>query len=73
MRGQYEIGRELGQGGMATVFRAHHLVLKESVALKVLRPEVAAEEELAKRFKEHRLDTPASEFVNSALIATLLT
>jgi hypothetical protein len=29
--------------------------------------------ELARRFKEHRYDTVASEFVNSALIATLLT
>ena len=34
---------------------------------------VAKLEDLTKRFKDHRLDTPASEFVNSALIATLLT
>jgi len=37
------------------------------------RERVAKLEDLAKRFKDSRLDTPASEFVNSALIATLLT
>jgi hypothetical protein len=37
------------------------------------RDRVAKLEDLSKRFKEHRYDTVASEFVNSALIATLLT
>jgi hypothetical protein len=37
------------------------------------RDRVARLEDLARRFKEQRLDTVASEFVNSALIATLLT
>jgi hypothetical protein len=37
------------------------------------RERVTKLEDLSKRFKESRLDTPASEFVNSALIATLLT
>jgi hypothetical protein len=37
------------------------------------RDRVAKLEDLTKRFKEQRFDTAASEFVNSALIATLLT
>ena len=37
------------------------------------RDRVAKLEDLTKRFKEQRYDTAASEFVNSALIATLLT
>jgi hypothetical protein len=37
------------------------------------RDRVAKLEDLSKRFKDNRFDTPASEFVNSALIATLLT
>lgn len=37
------------------------------------RERVAKLEDLTKRFKDHRYDTAASEFVNSALIATLLT
>src|SRR6267143_6459737 len=38
----YRIERELGRGGMATVFLAHDLKHDRSVALKVLHPEIAA-------------------------------
>jgi len=38
----YRIERELGQGGMATVYLAHDLKHQRSVAIKVLRPELAA-------------------------------
>ncbi|HSE45134.1 MAG TPA: protein kinase, partial [Gemmatimonadales bacterium] len=39
---RYRIERELGQGGMATVFVAHDLKHDRQVAIKVLRPELAA-------------------------------
>jgi serine/threonine-protein kinase len=39
---RYMIDRELGQGGMATVYLAEDLKHKRKVALKVLRPELAA-------------------------------
>ena len=39
---QYRLERELGQGGMATVFLARDLKHDRPVALKVLRPELAA-------------------------------
>ena len=38
---RYRIERELGQGGMATVYLAHDLRHDRSVAIKVLRAEVA--------------------------------
>src|SRR5437870_4033208 len=38
---RYRIERELGRGGMATVFLAHDLKHDRPVALKVLRPELA--------------------------------
>jgi serine/threonine-protein kinase len=39
---RYRIERELGQGGMATVYLAEDLKHKRRVALKVLKPELAA-------------------------------
>src|SRR3989441_10251050 len=39
---RYRIERELGRGGMATVFLAHDLKHDRPVALKVLHPELAA-------------------------------
>ncbi len=38
----YRIERELGAGGMATVYLAHDLKHDRKVALKVLKPELAA-------------------------------
>ena len=39
---RYRIERELGQGGMATVYLAHDVKHDRQVAVKVLRPELAA-------------------------------
>src|SRR5829696_6904864 len=42
LSGRYEIERELGRGGMATVWLAHDLKHDRRVAIKVIRPELAA-------------------------------
>ena len=39
---RYAIEEELGAGGMATVYLAEDLKLHRKVAVKVLRPELAA-------------------------------
>jgi len=42
LAGRYTIERELGRGGMATVYLAEDVKHRRPVALKVLRPELAA-------------------------------
>src|SRR5262249_23634300 len=39
---RYRVEREIGQGGMATVYLAHDLKHGRKVAIKVLRPDLAA-------------------------------
>jgi serine/threonine protein kinase len=47
---RYEIVEEVGQGGMATVYRALDRRLDRSVALKVMHPFLAGNERNRRRF-----------------------
>jgi serine/threonine-protein kinase len=53
--GRYRIVRELGRGGMAVVVLAEDLKQSRSVALKVMRPELAAELGPARFLREIRI------------------
>ena len=49
--GRYEIIEELGSGGMGKIYRAYDKKIEGEVALKVVRPEIAAEKKTVERFR----------------------
>jgi len=46
----YELGEQIGRGGMAVVYRARDVRLDRWVALKILAPELARDESFRQRF-----------------------
>jgi serine/threonine protein kinase len=48
---RYQIIEELGKGGMGKVYRALDKELNEEVALKLIKPEIAADKKTIERFK----------------------
>lgn len=49
---RYEIEAKIGQGGMATLYRVHDLVLKEHFAIKLIHPQFANNDQAQKRFRQ---------------------
>jgi dienelactone hydrolase/predicted Ser/Thr protein kinase len=49
--GRYQVIEELGKGGMGKVYKVLDKDIEEKIALKLLKPEVAADEELVQRFR----------------------
>jgi eukaryotic-like serine/threonine-protein kinase len=52
---RYRLGEIIGRGGMATIYRARDTRLGRDVALKLLRPEISADRDLADRFRREAL------------------
>ena len=48
---RYEILKELGKGGMGTVYHARDKQLNEEVAIKMIKPDVASDKKTIERFK----------------------
>jgi hypothetical protein len=53
--GEFQIGPELGRGGMAAVFLAHEISLDRKVAIKVMSPGLLMDEGSADRFRREAI------------------
>ncbi len=49
--GRYEIIEPLGQGGMGTIFRVYDQKTQDEIAIKVLNPEISADDTTIARFR----------------------
>jgi serine/threonine protein kinase/tetratricopeptide (TPR) repeat protein len=50
LAGRYQVIEELGHGGMGKVYKVFDTDIKEKIALKLLRPEIALDKETIERF-----------------------
>ena len=48
----YNIIKEIGSGGMGTVYLAEHTLIKRKVAIKSLKQDLIKNEQLRERFKK---------------------
>ncbi len=67
--GKYRIVRAIGRGGMGVVFAATHELLHQTVALKLLLPDVAAHPEAVSRFLN---EARAAARIRSEHVATVM-
>ncbi len=49
--GRYEIIEELGKGGMGRVYRVEDKKIKQEIALKLIKPDIASDKKTIERFK----------------------
>jgi serine/threonine-protein kinase len=52
---RYRLLARIGQGGMGTVYRAEHVLLRKRVAVKVLRRELSLDDDLVRRFQQEAI------------------
>lgn len=53
--GRYRVVKPLGEGGMGQVYLALHEAIEKQIALKVLRPEYSAKEDIVTRFQQEAI------------------
>ncbi|HEX5884368.1 MAG TPA: serine/threonine-protein kinase, partial [Pyrinomonadaceae bacterium] len=66
--GRFRIEREIGTGGMGTVYLATHLELERTVAVKIIKRECAADADVADRFLREARTMAKLRHANAAMI-----
>jgi serine/threonine protein kinase len=66
--GRFRIECEIGKGGMGTVYRATHLGLERPVAVKIIKPEFAADPDVSDRFMREARTMARLRHPNAAMI-----
>jgi len=66
--GRFRIECEIGKGGMGTVYRATHLGLERPVAVKIIKPEFAADAEVTDCFMREARTMARLRHPNAAMI-----
>jgi serine/threonine protein kinase len=66
--GRYRLEATLGRGGMGLVYRANHIGLRRSVAVKILHPSLAASPEVRNRFEREALAVGKIEHPNCVAV-----
>ncbi len=57
--GRYQIIEELGRGGMGRVYKVIDQEVHAKIALKLIRPDIAADQATIDRFRQRADDSPA--------------
>jgi serine/threonine protein kinase len=66
--GRYQVLEEVGRGGMAVVYKGYYPALRRTVALKVLKPELAADPEFVERFRHEAQSAAGLNQPNIAIV-----
>ncbi|MBK6576256.1 MAG: serine/threonine protein kinase [Sandaracinaceae bacterium] len=64
LAGRYLIEEMIGEGGMATVYRARHTLVDRPVAVKIMAPHLRGSEQLAERFRREAKNAAALSHPN---------
>ena len=62
--GRFRIVENIGAGGMGTVYKATHVTLPRTFAIKILRPELAEDEGFIERFRREAIAASRVEHPN---------
>jgi eukaryotic-like serine/threonine-protein kinase len=71
MAGKYRIDGVIGRGGMGAVYRATHVMLNKTVAVKTIKPDLIDSPEMANRFQREARAATSLEHPNIVAVYDL--